>query len=94
MSETAGLFDGIGKAIAAMPPTLAALVIMFLAVVALVYLFRRAGDEAKREKARADEAVANGTHAKLDAIHGAVSEVAGEIGELRLDVARMTGGKR
>jgi len=94
MNETAGLFDGIGKAIAAMPPALAAIVIMGLSIVALVYLFRRAGDEAKREKHRADDAVASGTHAKLTAIHDTVVSVEGKIDDLRLEVARAVGGGR
>ena len=70
-----GLFDGIGKAIANMPPTLAALVIMGLAVAGLVYAWRRSGEEAKREKLRAEKAEADGVHGKLDAIAGDVSSI-------------------
>ncbi len=70
-----GLFDGVGKAIANMPPTLAALVIMGLAVAGLVYAWRRSGEEAKRERVRADQAEADGLHGKLDAISADVSEI-------------------
>ena len=70
-----GLFDGIGKAIAGMPPTLAALVIMGLAVAGLVYAWRRSGEEAKREKLRAEKAEADGVHGKLDAIAGDVAAI-------------------
>ena len=70
-----GLFDGIGKAIANMPPTLAALVIMGLAIAGLAYAWRKSGDEAKRERARADQATADGLHGKLDAIAGDVAAI-------------------
>ncbi len=70
-----GLFDGAGQAIANMPPALAALVIMGLAVSALTYLWRKSGDEAKRERARADQATAEGLHGKLDAIADDVTAI-------------------
>ena len=70
-----GLFDGAGKAIANMPPTLAALVIMGLAIAGLAYAWRKSGDEAKREKVRADKAEADGVHGKLDAIAGDVAAI-------------------
>lgn len=70
-----GLFDGAGQAIANMPPALAALVIMGLAVAALAYAWRKSGDEAKREKVRADKAESDGVHGKLDAIAGDVAAI-------------------
>lgn len=70
-----GLFDGAGQAIANMPPALAALVIMGLAVIALAYSWRKSGDAAKRERARAEQATADGLHGKLDAIAGDVAAI-------------------
>ena len=78
-----GLFDGAGKAIANMPPTLAALVIMGLAIAALVYAWRKSGDEAKREKARSE---ADGIHGKLDGLAEKLDGLAGGLTDIKTGI--------
>jgi len=82
-----GLGAGIGSAISGMPPTLAAIVIMGLAVVGLVIVWRRSGAEAVREKDRADAAEKSGLHGKLDGLHGKLDTLADEVDTIKGGVA-------
>lgn len=59
------LLEAIGASLAGMPPAWAASVILGLAVMGLIYAWRKAGEEAKREKSKAAEERAGAHGASL-----------------------------
>lgn len=87
MGETEGLWNGVGTAISAMPPELAAIVILGLFVTVLVYSWRRATDEAKKERGKAESAVVGLSEHKLDAIIATVGATAERVVDMQADLA-------
>lgn len=87
VTETEGLWSGIGAAIAAMPPEIAAIVILALSAMLLVYSWRRATDEAQKERAKAQEAAAGLDTHKLDSILSAVNTTAEKVADIKEVVA-------
>jgi len=87
MAETEGLWNGIGTAISAMPPELAALVILAVFAMVLAYSWRKATDEAKRERGKAESAVTGLSEQKLDAIIGTVNATAERVVDMQTDIA-------
>ncbi len=80
------LLEGVGTALMTMPPGLAALVIVAVALVALVYAWRRAGDEAKRERAAAEQAKAETASAQLAAINTALGQIKSGQDDIHSDI--------
>jgi hypothetical protein len=87
------LFEGIGTAIGNMPPAGAAVVILALAAMGLVYVWRKSGEEAKREKARADDAQAKaeaayeaGISAQLGSLISGQEKVLSDMGTIKSDL--------
>lgn len=87
VTETKGLWDGVGTAISAMPPEIAAIVILALFAMVLVYSWRRATDEAKKERGRAENAAQGLSDHKLDAILSTVNATAERVVEMQTDIA-------
>lgn len=88
------LFEAIGTALGSMPPALAAVVIIALFGLALVYLWRRSGEEARRQRDVEEAARKTGTEArldglgdKIDGLHPKIEVLIEHIQEIRTDVA-------
>lgn len=84
---TDGFWNGLWAFVGTLPPTLAAALVMTMAVVGLVIVWRRSGDEAKREKFRAEAAEKSGLHGKLDGLHSKLDAVADEVDVIKGGVA-------
>ena len=89
------LFEGIGSALVAMPPAYAAVVIIALAALGLAYAWRRAGEEAKREKANAQDARDANTGANMRHLIDGQNEVLSGVERIERALAvLMDRGKR
>jgi hypothetical protein len=77
----------IGAILGEMPPALAGLVVIAASVAVLVYSWRRATDEAKKERAKATDAGSALSDHKLDAILAAVTSTAEHVADIHTDLA-------
>ena len=75
-------WTGLIEVLKSLPPALAGLVLVIMALAVLGYSWRKATEEAKREKTRAETSVAALDAHKLDAILQIVSASAEKIGEI------------
>jgi hypothetical protein len=75
-------WDSFAALLKLMPPTLAGVVLIALAGAVLVYSWRKATDEARKEKAKASTSVAALSEQKLDAILGAVNATAERVADI------------
>jgi len=76
------LLEGIGS----LPPALLAITVVALAIIALVYAWRKAGIEAKAERARAQNARDDGQAARFDEVLRAIEGVADVAAEIKTGV--------
>lgn len=79
------LGDALGTLINALPPMVGAVLVIAVVFVALVYLWRQAGRDAAKEKARADAGQAQTSDARIAALHDkldAVLSLQGDIEKL------------
>jgi divalent metal cation (Fe/Co/Zn/Cd) transporter len=79
-------WDSFAALLKSMPPTLAGVVLIVMAGAVLVYSFmftwRKATDEARKEKAKASNSVAALSDHKLDAILGTVAATAERVADI------------
>ena len=75
-------WDSFAALLKSMPPTLAGVVLIALAGAVLVYSWRKATDEARKEKAKASNSVAALSDHKLDAILGTVAATAERVADI------------
>jgi len=80
------LFEGVGTALLTMPPGLAAVVILALAVMALVYAWRKAGEEARRERTAADTARAETSGAHTAHILAELKSIGDNVEQIKTDM--------
>jgi hypothetical protein len=80
------LAKAIGAALSAMSPVLQALVIFGVAVAGLVYLLKRSGDEARRERDKAEAAKAGSDSAVMKAIQDDVAAIREDNAAIKVDV--------
>lgn len=77
-----------------LPPALAGLVIIAVAVAVLAYSWRRATDEAKRERGKAETSTAALSDHKLDSILATVTATAERVADIHTAVEVLKDRKR
>lgn len=88
------LLEGVGAALMNMPPGLAAIVIVILGGGALSYAWRRAGEEAKRERAEAEKAKSETVNTHLAAINTTIGKIKDGQDEMHSDIKVLLDRKR
>ena len=78
--------DGIWPIIANLPPAWAAFTVISLAALGLAYAWRKAGDEARRERAKAQDARDASSDALISRIADRQSEVLDVLTDIKSDV--------
>lgn len=76
------LGDALGTLINALPPMVGAVLVIAVVFVALVYLWRQAGRDAAKEKARADAGQAQTSDARIAAMHDKLDAVLSSQGDI------------
>lgn len=76
------LGDALGTLINALPPMVGAVLVIAVVFVALVYLWRQAGRDAAKEKARADAGQAQTSDARIAALHDKLDAVLSSQGDI------------
>lgn len=76
------LSDALGTLINALPPMVGAVLVIAVVFVALVYLWRQAGRDAAKEKARADAGQAQTSDARIAALHDKLDAVLSSQGDI------------
>jgi hypothetical protein len=76
------LGDALGTLINALPPMVGAGLVIAVVFVALVYLWRQAGRDAAKEKARADAGQAQTSDARIAALHDKLDAVLSSQGDI------------
>ena len=76
------LGDALGTLINALPPMVGAVLVIAVVFVALVYLWRQAGRDAAKEKARADAGQAQTADARIAALHEKLDAVLSSQGDI------------
>lgn len=84
----------IGAILGQMPPALAGFVIIAVAVAVLVYSWRRATDEAKKERGKAETSTAALSDHKLDSILATVTATAERVADIHTAVEVLKDRKR
>ena len=84
----------IGAILGQLPPALAGLVIIAVAVAVLAYSWRRATDEAKRERGKAETSTAALSAHKLDSILSTVTATAERVADIHTAVEVLKDRKR
>lgn len=80
------LAKAIGAALSAMSPVLQALVIFGVVVAGLVYLWKRSGDEARREREKSEAAKAGSDSAVMKAIQDDVAAIREDNAAIKVDL--------
>jgi membrane protein implicated in regulation of membrane protease activity len=80
------LAKAIGAALSAMSPVLQAVVILGASVAGLVYVWRRSGEEAKRDREKAESARVGTDSAVLKAIKDDVAAIKDDFGAMKTDL--------
>lgn len=80
-------WDTVSAVLGGLPPAVAGFVLLVLAAAVLVYSWRRATDEAKKERGKAESTVAAMSDQKLDAILTVVNATAERVADMQTDLA-------
>ncbi len=75
-------WEAFGSILGGMPPALAGVVLIALALAVLAYSWRRATDEAKKEREKAATSTAALSDQKLDAILSTVTATADRVADI------------
>lgn len=94
MMPNEDFWASIGAILRQMPPALAGLVIIAVAVAVLVYSWRRATDEAKKERAKSETSSAALSDHKLDSIISTVTATAERVADIHTAVEVLKDRKR
>lgn len=86
------IIEVVGPILKAMPPWLAGVVIIAMSIAAVIYAYRRAGEEAKTERAKFD----GGVHSRLDVINKSVEAINDKIDLIHtgIEVLKDRGGRK